>query len=55
LRYPDNCLDAREVKKLTDVGEQGMCEKRLKKHSVIWIEQESLTVMAEELRFATAL
>jgi hypothetical protein len=40
------------------VDEQGMCKERLKKQSVSWIEQESLTVMkvvAEELRFATAI
>jgi hypothetical protein len=31
LRYPDNCLDAREVEKLTDVGEKRICQERLEK------------------------
>src|SRR4030095_11596170 len=31
LRYPDNCLDAREVEKLMDVVEKRICQERLEK------------------------
>jgi hypothetical protein len=31
LRYPDSYLDAREVEKLTDVGEKRICQERLEK------------------------
>src|SRR5262245_1710558 len=44
LRYPDSYLDAGEVEKLTDVGEQRICEESFENSKLTGIDEEIFNV-----------